>query len=147
MAVVHQIWIKRAHGGKMDAAERATLVAGRGIAGNADQRGKRQVTLIDLQTWRALMERLDGDLETSARRANVVIEGISLPHTRGKTLLIGDTRLLIHGETRPCGQMDQALPGLRTAMQDEWGGGVFAEVIDGGEIAVGDPVSWGQPRD
>ena len=38
--------------------------------------------------------------------------------------------------------MDEAFPGLRRAMQEDWGGGAFAEVLDNGEIAVGDPVEW-----
>jgi len=27
-------------------------------------------------------------------------------------------------------------------MHDRWGGGAFAEVLDGGEIHVGDEVDW-----
>ena len=142
MAVLHQIWIKRAHGGRMDAATTATLVEGRGIAGNADQRGKRQVTLLALERWHELMDKAGGDLETSARRANLVIDGLDLFDARGKTVHIGKARLLIGGEVRPCEQMDEALPGLQTAMRERWGGGAFAEVIEGGEIAVGDPVTW-----
>jgi MOSC domain-containing protein YiiM len=38
--------------------------------------------------------------------------------------------------------MDDALPGLRARMAEHWGGGVFAQVLDGGEISVGDEVSW-----
>jgi MOSC domain-containing protein YiiM len=38
--------------------------------------------------------------------------------------------------------MDEAFPGLRRALQADWGGGVFAEVLDDGEIRVGDPVEW-----
>jgi MOSC domain-containing protein YiiM len=38
--------------------------------------------------------------------------------------------------------MDEALSGLRKAMEHDWGGGVFAQVLDDGEIAVGDPVAW-----
>jgi MOSC domain-containing protein YiiM len=143
MAILHQIWIKRVHRGPMDAAAAATLVAGRGIAGNADQGGKRQVTLMDLERWHELMDQRGGDLDTSARRANLVIDGLDLFDARGKTLHIGKTRLLIGGEVRPCERMDEALPGLQGAMRERWGGGAFAEVIEGGEIAVGDPVSWG----
>ena len=142
MATLHQIWIKRVHGGPMDAVTTATLVAGRGLAGNADQRGKRQVTLLDLERWLELMDKAGGNLDTSARRANLVIDGLDLFDSRGKTLHIGKARLLIGGEVRPCEQMDEALPGLQRAMRERWGGGAFAEVVEGGEIAVGDPVSW-----
>ena len=142
MAVLHQIWVKRAHRGTMDAATRATLVAGRGIVGNADQRGRRQVTIVDRERWHELMDLLGADLETSARRANLVIDSLDLFDSRGKTLRVGCTRLRILGETRPCERMEEALPGLEAAMRERWGGGVFAEVVEGGEISVGDAVSF-----
>ncbi len=140
--MLHQIWIKRAHRGKMDPARRVSLVAGRGISGNANQGGPRQITVMDLGRWHELMDRLGADLDTSARRANLVIDSLDLYDSGGKTLRIGATRLLIHGETRPCERMDEALPGLQEAMRDRWDGGVFAEVIEGGEISVGDEVDW-----
>ena len=147
MAVLHQIWIKRAHRGPMDAATTARLIAGRGIAGNADQGGKRQVTIIDLERWCELMDRLGGDLETSERRVNLVIDSLDLFDARGRTLRIGATRLLVHGETRPCERMEEALAGLQGAMRERWGGGVYAEVIEGGDIAVGDEVEWALTTD
>jgi MOSC domain-containing protein YiiM len=142
VAVLHQIWIKRAHRGVMDAARHARLIAGRGLAGSVDRSRRRQITLIDLERWHELMDRMGGDLETSARRANLVIDSIELFDSRGKTLRIGGTRVRILGETRPCERMDEALPGLQAAMRERWGGGAFAEVIDGGEIAVGDEVEF-----
>ena len=30
-------------------------------------------------------------------------------------------------------------------MRDRWGGGVFAAVLEGGEIRAGDPVAWDLP--
>src|SRR5262245_26971965 len=142
MAVLHQIWIKRAHRGPMDSASRATLVAGRGIAGNADQGGRRQVTLLDLERWHELMDRLGANLETGARRANLVIDSLDLFDSRGKTLRVGATRLHVLGETRPCERMEAAVPGLQASMRERWGGGAYAEVIEGGEISVGDKVAW-----
>src|SRR4029450_7474170 len=130
MAVLHQIWIKRAHGGCMDPAVRATLIARRGIVGNADQGGRRQVTLIDLERWHELMDRLGADLETSARRANLVIDSLDLFDSRGKTLRIGTARLHVLGETRPCERMEEALPGLQAVMRERWGGGAYAEIIE-----------------
>jgi len=142
MAVLHQIWIKRAHRGLMDPAVNATLIAGRGIVGNADQGGRRQVTLLDLGRWHELMDRLGADLQTGGRRANLVIDSLDLFDSRGKTLRIGAARLHLLGETRPCERMEEALPGLRAAMRERWGGGAYAEVVEGGEISVGDAVEW-----
>jgi MOSC domain-containing protein YiiM len=142
MAVLQEIWIKRAHRGSMDPAARATLVAHRGIVGNADQGGRRQVTIVELGRWHELMDRLGADLETSARRANLVIDSLDLFDSRGKILRVGVTRLHVLGETRPCERMEEAWPGLKAAMRERWGGGAFAEVIDGGEISVGDEVRW-----
>jgi MOSC domain-containing protein YiiM len=140
--VLHQIWVKRAHRGPMDRATRVTLVAGRGIVGNANHGGKRQVTIVDLQRWHELMDLLGADVEPRARRANLVIDSLDLFDSRSKALRVGGTRLHILGETRPCERMDEALPGLQAAMRERWGGGAFAEVVDGGEIAVGDAVEW-----
>ena len=57
---------------------------------------------------------------------------------------VGATRLKINGETRPCELMDEAYPGLQSLMRERWGGGAFAEVVEGGEIRVGDEVEWAQ---
>jgi len=126
----------------MDPAVGATLIAGLGIAGNADQGGRRQVTLIDLARWHELMDRLGTDLQTSARRANLVIDSLDLFDSRGKTLRIGTARLHVLGETRPCERMEEAWPGLRATMRERWGGGAYAEIVEGGEISVGDAVEW-----
>jgi MOSC domain-containing protein YiiM len=139
---LEHIFIKRMKRGPMDAADRATLVAGRGIAGNANQGGTRQVTLLAREKWAELMTRLGADLEPRARRANLVVSGVDLENTRGRMLRIGASRLRVLGETRPCEQMEEALTGLQAAMRPHWGGGAFAEVVDGGEIVLGDAVTW-----
>jgi MOSC domain-containing protein YiiM len=139
------IWIKRVHRGPMDPAASATLVAGRGLVGNADQGRRRQVTLIARERWDELMRLLGASISPSARRANLMVSGIDLADTRDRILQVGPSRLRIRGETRPCEQMDEALPGLRRAMASGWGGGVFAEVLTDGEIRVGDEVRWELP--
>lgn len=126
----------------MDPVPRATLRAGLGLVGNADQQGRRQVTLIDCRAWDAAIEQVGVAVEPSARRANLLISGLSLAGSRGRTLRVGSCELKIHGETRPCERMDEAQPGLRSALGVPWRGGAFAEVLNDAEIELGATVEW-----
>jgi MOSC domain-containing protein YiiM len=136
------VWIKRAHRGPMEPVPRATLVTGRGLAGNADRSRRRQVTLIERDVWADLMRRLNANLDPSTRRANLMLSGIRLADTRDRVLVVGSCRVRILGEVKPCERMEDALPGLEAAMYDGWKGGAFGEVLEGGAIQVGDVVRW-----
>jgi MOSC domain-containing protein YiiM len=136
------IWVKRSHGGVMDRALAAELVAGRGLRGNATQGGRRQVTLMSTERWQALTAHLPGPPDPAIRRANLLVSGVDLDDSRGRVLRIGDARVRIFGETRPCHQMDEACAGLQAALSAPWAGGAFGEVITSGAIAVGAPVVW-----
>lgn len=129
----------------MDRVDEARLIAERGIEGNVDRSRRRQVTLIERETWDRVMGELGSSLDPSARRANLLVSGVALVESRGRILCIGDARLVIAGETTPCERMDEARPGLRAALRPAWGGGAFAQVLRGGTIRVGDPVAWEQP--
>lgn len=141
-ARLEAIYVKRMKRGPMDPAPRATLVKGSGIAGNANQGGKRQVTILERENWELLMRMLGGDLPPWRRRANLLVSGVRLEQSRGRILAIGGHRIRILGETRPCERMDEALPGLREAMSANWRGGAYGEVLDDGEISVGDDVCF-----
>jgi MOSC domain-containing protein YiiM len=140
MSRLEQIWIKRMHRGPMDPAERARVVAGRGLVGNANQGGKRQVTIVSSKHWEDVTAPLGETPDPRLRRANLLVSDIDFADSRGKILKIGGVRVRIFGETRPCEQMEAAVPGLKQAMSVPWGGGAHGEVLDDGEIAVGDPV-------
>ena len=196
---VERIWVKRTRQAVMAEAHEVRVERGKGIVGNADQGGWRQVTIIARERWDTLMRQVGASLDPSARRANLLVSGIDLEKrfidqspaevhatlieeqtylcaprtmyrvlaaakevrerraqarhpvyttpTRGRTLQIGDARLRIRGETRPCQQMDQAAPGLREAMRADGSGGVFAEVLTDSSIAVGDAARWADAAD
>jgi MOSC domain-containing protein YiiM len=142
---LERIWIKRAKNGPMDFVPQAALRANRGLVGNANQGGRRQVTILEAERWAAHMEALGASLDPSSRRANLLVRGCDLSGSRGRILHIGHVRVEITGETKPCHQMDEVLAGLQAVMRHDWGGGAFAIVLDDGVISVGDTVSWDLP--
>ena len=139
------VWVKRMKRGPMDPVEIAIFETGRGLAGNANRGGRRQVTIISHERWDAVCRALGHALDPSTRRANLMVSGVDLARSRGRILAVGAARLRINGETRPCWQMEEAHAGLQAAMEPEWGGGAFAEVLTGGEVSVGDRVAWELP--
>lgn len=143
---VEALWTKRAHRGVMDAQHEVVCVAGRGIEGNTCRSSTRQVTIIAREQWEAMMRELSGapgaPVDPAARRANIMVSGIDLANSRGRVMRLGGVRVRIRGETRPCERMDEALPGLRDAMDPEWRGGAFGEMLDDGLLTVGDAVAW-----
>ncbi len=139
---LERIFVKRFKLGPMDERANATLREGLGLDGNANQRGRRQITLIQAEALREMSQEMGVEIPPAVRRANLLVSGIQLAHSRRRILRIGACRLLIHGETRPCERMDEAIPGLRTVMGYGWRGGCYGEVLVGGPIALGDEVWW-----
>ncbi len=145
---VRAIWLKRVKRGPMDAAESATLKAGKGLVGNANQGGRRQVILLEEEAWRDALADLGDEtgLGPAARRANLLLAGIRLEGARGRILRVGACRLRIFTECPPCERMDEARLGLKAALRPHWRGGACAQVLEGGEIRVGDEVAWEEER-
>jgi MOSC domain-containing protein YiiM len=148
--VLRAIWVKRAKRGPMDPALAGVLVAGRGLAGNANQKGRRQVTIIEEERWAEAVGAIERDtgseaaaaLPPATRRANLMIAGLRLAGSRGRVLRVGPCRLRIWTECPPCRQMEEACPGLQAALRPDWRGGACAEILEGGAITLGDAVEW-----
>ena len=134
MGEIVAIWIKRAHRGPMHPVDEAQLVAGRGLAGNADQGGWRQITVIDEAAWREATAELGENVDPSLRRANVMIRGVDLENSREKKLQLGECVINIRGENPPCKLMNQ----MQKPLRPHWRAGVFGEITQGGAIRVGE---------
>jgi len=103
---------------------------------------RRAVTILAIEDWRAALSELGDDLslDWTARRANLLVEGVRLPRAIGATLRIGLALLEVTYPTTPCARMDEARQGLRKALHPEWRGGVTCKVLEDGRVAIGDVV-------
>lgn len=110
-----------------------------GITGDHRARpGKRAVTLIQaehLPTIAALAGHKAVD--PALLRRNIVVSGINLLALRKRSFRIGTALFQGTGPCAPCSRMEEALgPGGYNAMRGH--GGICAQVIEAGEIAVRD---------
>ena len=143
MGQLEAIWIKTAHGGAMQPLSEANTEKNKGLVGDVSfGRSKRQVTLIEKEVFSVLGDRFSGSVKPEMRRANFMVTGIELKETVGRILSIGDLKVEIFGETKPCKIMDDGFQGLREALVDEWKGGVYGCVLNDAVVKLGDPVSW-----
>lgn len=139
---IEGIWIKRFKRGPMDAVAAAELIAQRGLVGNADQGGRRQVTIIDAAVWEQVMRELGVTIDPAARRANLLVRGLDLANSRRRILELGTCQIRIFNEAKPCERMDEVHPGLKSALYDHWQGGACGQVITSGRVRVGDVARW-----
>ncbi|WP_298197315.1 MOSC domain-containing protein [Novosphingobium sp.] len=133
--------------GPMEAVERISVSRAAGLAGDCrgivppGKSGRRQVSLIEAESWAAAMAELGADVPWFERRANLLVAGLRLPREAGRIIAIGpDLRIETTCECDPCGRMDEIAPGLSAALLPDWRGGVLGRVIADGEIAIGDEV-------
>ena len=126
----------------MDPVHEAVAVEGRGLEGDADFDRHRHVTLIEREVFDRLKGSLDDSVEPVMRRANLLVSGIRLEDARDRMLAVGNLRIHIRGETRPCGQMEEAHEGLMDALDLHWRGGAHGSIVNDATIAVGDEVRW-----
>ena len=102
---------------------------------------RRQITVLTHKDWQAALAEVGRrDLPWTARRANLLVEDVELPRAAGGILRIGPVRLEVTAQTYPCVRMEEAQTGLLSALAKDWRGGVTCRVLNGGPIALGDPV-------
>jgi len=135
------IAIKKAKRAQMILKDEVTITTEKGVEGDyRGNPGNRQVTVVSQGSWDKACKDLNQSLPWIARRANLLVDGISLKKSTGSFLQIGKLVLEITGETEPCHRMDEFFQGLQEVLKPDWRGGVTCRVINSGYIKIDDTV-------
>jgi MOSC domain-containing protein YiiM len=145
------IYIASASGAPMERLERAWVVAGRGIEGDRyfDGRGYysqvrpltgRRLTLIESEALSALEREAGIVLAPHECRRNLVTRGIRLEYLIGRRFRVGEIECYGERLCPPCGYLEQVTGkrGVNRALTNR--GGIRAEILLDGNIAIGDVV-------
>jgi MOSC domain-containing protein YiiM len=144
---VEAIFLARERGAPRTAVEQVRAVAGTGLEGDryfGHQRGggkrdpERQVTLIEAEAVDAVRATGAAFAPGDARR-NVVTRGVRLNELVGRTFRVGGALLRGIERCDPCSRLTRlTYRGVERDLRDR--GGLRAEIIEGGDIRVGDAV-------
>ena len=137
---LERIWLKRMKGGPMDPQVRATLVAGQGLLGNANQGGKRQVTILAKETWDRITSGLPEAPDASVRRANLLVSGVDRYALAAGCCAWAGTASASTARRVRASRWRPPWPGCRRACRAVERRRVRSEPEDG-DITVGDRVS------
>ena len=147
---VESIHITGAAAQPMTSLEEARAVAGKGLEGDRYAEGAgtyspqpgawSQITLIEAEAIEALQREMGLELPQGDARRNIVTRGVPLNHYVDRELRVGEVRLKGLWLCEPCDHLSRlthkyALYGLLHR------GGLRADIVEGGIIRVGDPVT------
>jgi MOSC domain-containing protein YiiM len=133
----------------MQAVDSVRAIPGRGLEGDrycnlAGTFSKKlnpayEVTLIESEALEALARDCGIELAPGASRRNLTTRGVALNHLVGREFTVGGARLRGIKLCEPCGHLESLTQaGVREGLLHR--GGLRAQVLEGGDIRVGDPV-------
>jgi MOSC domain-containing protein YiiM len=142
------VLLAEAAGAPVRSVERVVAVAGRGLEGDryASGRGafsrfpgrRREVSIVAEEDVRAVARAAGRPVEAADLRRNLVVRGVDLRTLFRTRVRIGEALLEIVGPCDPCAYLERAsgIDGLVEHMKRR--GGLRAQIVEGGTIAVGD---------
>jgi MOSC domain-containing protein YiiM len=150
--VVEGLFRAAASAGAMVSLERLTLIAGVGVEGDryaagqgrfsAVGRAGQELTLIEAEAVEALRAEYGIELAAADARRNVVTRGIDLNALVGRRFELGDVACYGQRLAEPCSWLQQmAPPGTLRGLVHR--GGLRADILAGGIVALGDPIAPG----
>ena len=131
----------RERNGPAEPLDVAMVLAGYGIEGDwrSHRRSGRQLTLVEEEALAAAGRALGALARPGSSRRQVVVRGLPLNPTVGKSLRAGDLVLEVTDLCDPCDNMEDKIgPGARAALANR--GGICARVVKGGNLRVGDTI-------
>lgn len=135
-----------AAGQAMQEADRLTLLAGRGIAGDryllgtgyysAKPEEGRQITLFEVETLDALQRDYRISLTPAEHRRNVTVTGVPLNHLVGRRFRLGDAVLEATRLSIPCRYLEE-VTGKSVFKALLHRSGLNCRILEGGTIHMG----------
>lgn len=146
---IEAIFTSAESGAPMQSAEQATAVAHKGIVGDRNFRDDagssrgtpaNEITLIEAEAIEAARRDYSIQLEPAETRRNLLTSGVALNHLVGRRFRVG--RVVLRGLElcEPCKHLEKLTrQGVMRALLHR--GGLRAEVIEGGTIALNDSIT------
>jgi MOSC domain-containing protein YiiM len=146
---VEGIYVARAAEGEMQAVTESPAIAGKGLEGDryfasegtySEPRNPgRDLTLIEAEAIEALARDHGIELGAGESRRNVVTRGIGLNDLVGRRFTVGEVECVGRLLCDPCSHLEGLTqPGVLKGLVNR--GGLRADIVTGGTIAVGDAV-------
>jgi MOSC domain-containing protein YiiM len=139
---VERIYVKSAKGERPEPRDRVRAVALQGLEGDwhfgmQDDVEGRNLTLIEAEAIEGLARDTGIELEPWEPRRNVVVRGVDLNALVGRRFRVGAVECVGRIRNEPCRYLERMTqPGVLKGLVGR--GGLRADVVTDGEIAVGD---------
>ena len=131
----------------MTSKESVVVEAGRGILGDryaeassAKSKPENQITLIEAEAIEAVPREYGFEITALETRRNLVTCGVPLNHLVGREFCVGAVRMRGILLCEPCAHLAK-LTGKKVVKALRHRGGLRAEVLDDGEIRVGETIT------
>jgi len=144
MGQVEAIHISAEPEGRCEPVDQVTAVAGRGIEGDRkfgvhEPGSGHDLTLIAAEALEALEAEHGIHLEPSESRRQVTTRGIDVNALVGRRFTVGGVEAIGIELCEPCNHLQKMTqPGVMRGLVHR--AGLYADIVFGGDIAVGDPV-------
>ncbi|MFB6107681.1 MAG: MOSC domain-containing protein [Haloplanus sp.] len=144
------IHVAPASAAPMESRSSVAAVAGRGLRGDRyfdgegtfsdHPGGGRDLTLVEAEALDAVEREVGLSLDFDAHRRNFTTRGVALNHLVGETFRVGDVRCRGVRLCEPCAHL-ASLTGEDVVDPLTHRGGLRADVVEGGTVRAGDPVT------